>query len=67
MSDVQQVSFYENDVEDAELIGGILVDNRYLICGDCGCTWDLEEEPDAITIVERFDEWVPISIEILGN
>ena len=49
--------------EDTEF-GGILVDNKYVICGCCGGVFELDDEE--IEILKKL-RWVPISDEILGE
>lgn len=53
-----QVKFHQGDGE----FGGILIDNRYLICGCCGGVFDLEEDD---IIIEKVYEWIDISDTIL--
>ena len=49
--ETKQVKFYETEYEDPEMLYGILLDNRYLVCACCGGFWDLEYDPDEICIV----------------
>lgn len=59
---VEQVKFYH--FEDDEIYGGILVDNRYVICGCCGSVFDLED--GEVEIWENL-AWVDLNKEILGD
>lgn len=67
----QQVKFTitNKDGKETKELGGILVDNRYLICGCCGGVYDLEDDPneykEEIHIVAHYDVWVNISDWIL--
>lgn len=49
--------------DEGELLGGILVDNKYIICGCCGGVIDDLEE---IEIVEYCKDWLDISEAIKG-
>ena len=57
--EVKQVIFRDED----ELFGGILIDNKYIICGCCGGVIDDFEE---IEIVEYHKDWLDISEVIKG-
>lgn len=59
--EVKQVKFYETEYEEPEMLYGILLDNRYLICSCCGGVWDLEYDPDEICIVEIYEDWEDFS------
>lgn len=59
--EVKQVKFYETEYEEPEMLYGILLDNRYLICSCCGSVWDLEYDPDEICIVEIYEDWEDFS------
>lgn len=71
---VKQIRF-EDLVGD--VYGGLLVDNKYIICGHCGdiiedfCPLDedIENFRDKYNckIIEIYDKWVPLSDEIIGN
>lgn len=65
--EAKQVLFYDKDNQ--ESYGGVLIDNRYLVCGCCGGVFDLEDEDDrtSVEIVDNYAEWVNISDEIVGN
>lgn len=43
--------------------GGILVDNKFVICGCCGGVFGLDE----IEILVKYENWVSISDEITGE
>lgn len=58
----QQVKFHLEGEEG--FLGGILIDNRYLICGCCGGVYDLTE--DIVMIDEYYDDWSDISDYIYG-
>lgn len=51
-------------IEKDEEYGGILVDNKYVICGCCGGVFELDD--GEVEILEKL-RWVPISEEILGE
>lgn len=59
--EVKQVKFYETEYEEPEMLYGILLDDRYLICSCCGSIWDLEYDPDEICIVEIYEDWEDFS------
>lgn len=59
---VEQVYFYH--YADGKFYGGILVDNKYVICGCCGSVFDLEE--GEIEISDKLP-WINISEAILGD
>ena len=59
---VEQVYFYH--YADDKFYGGILVDNKYVICGCCGSVFDLEE--GEIEIAVKLP-WVNISDAISGD
>ena len=60
---VSQVKFLDN--ENNVTLGGILVDNEYIICGCCGGRIYLDNEQ--YEIIEYYNTWVPLSDEIIGN
>lgn len=59
--ETKQVKFYETEYEEPEMLYGILLDNRYLVCSCCGSVWDLEYDPDEICIVEIYEDWEDFS------
>lgn len=59
---IEQVYFYHS--EDDEFYGGILIDDKYVICGCCGGVFDLED--GKIKIYEKLP-WIDISEAILGD
>lgn len=59
--ETKQVKFYETEYEEPEMLYGILLDNRYLVCSCCGSVWDLEYDPDEICIVEIYEGWEDFS------
>lgn len=64
--ETKQVKFHI--VGEEGFYGGILINNRYLICGCCGGVYDLEQDEefeDEVVIDEYFDFWVPLSEYIL--
>jgi len=61
---VEQIVFVETDTDNPPF-GGILIDDHYVICGDCGGVFDLAE--GEVEIIKRFPNWVPISEEIKGD
>lgn len=64
--ETKQVKFYETEYENPEMLYGILLDNRYLICACCGGFCDLKYDPDEICIVKIYDNWVDFS-EVLRD
>ena len=64
---VEQVKFKEFGTDN--WVGGIVIDDRYLICGCCGGVYDLSDTDDSADIEEvvRFETWVDISYEIKGE
>ena len=61
---VKQIRF--RDLENNVTLGGILVDNEYIICGCCGGRIYLEDMEE-FEIMEIYDKWVSLSDEIIGN
>lgn len=49
------------EVED-EVLGGILVNGEYIICGCCGSVFEVDE----VTILKELS-WINISEDILGD
>lgn len=60
---IKQIKF--KDLENNVILGGILVDNEYIICGCCGGKIDLDD--DQYDIVEIYPNWVDLTDEIIGN
>ena len=56
----QQVKFKDSE---GQILGGILVNNEFIICGCCGGVFEVEE----VTILERYKVWLNISDEIKGE
>lgn len=50
-------------LDDTEPRGGILLDNGCIICGCCGGLF----EPEDYIIIEKYDYWVPLTNEIIGD
>ena len=58
-----QVKFID---EDGSIHGGILVDDKYLICACCGGVFDLtEEHEEPFKILEKYNYWVDFSEGII--
>lgn len=57
--EVKQIIFRD----EGELFGGILIDDKYIICGCCGGVIDDLTE---IEIVEYCEDWLDISETIKG-
>lgn len=57
---IKQVKFKAKDED--EILGGILIDNEYVICGCCGSVF----EKDDVEIIQTL-KWIPISDEIIGD
>lgn len=59
----QQVKFHLKG--EKGFLGGVLIDNRYLICGCCGGVYDLTEDIGSfnpeVRIDEYYDDWSDIS------
>lgn len=66
---IQQVKFTSFDEDDNEYfdLGGILVDDEYIICGCCGTVFPLDELRENGIIKYEILPWVNISNEILGE
>lgn len=47
---------------DGEILGGIMVDDKYIICGCCGGVFEVDE----VTIIKSL-AWINISDAILGD
>jgi hypothetical protein len=47
---------------DGEILGGIMVDNKYIACGCCGGVFEVDE----VTIIKVLT-WINISDAILGD
>ena len=64
--ETQQILFQDGE---ANLLGGILLNDRYIICGCCGGVIDLEDPDDSegVAIIRKFSIWVDISSEIIGE
>lgn len=56
----RQVKFKDPD---GEILGGILVNDEFIICGCCGGVFEMEE----VTILHRYPDWINISDEIKGE
>lgn len=56
--ETKQVKFMD---EEGEIFGGILVDGEYIICGCCGGVIEWNE----VTILEKYNNWVNISDNIM--
>ena len=59
----QQVKFWDDD--NKKWFGGIMVDNKYIICGCCGSVYECNELKKEKII--PYDAWINISDEILGD
>ena len=60
---IKQVKFYDRDND--QWLGGIMVDNDYIICGCCGGTFEVNElEASEIIILKT---WIDISDAIIGE
>ena len=60
----KQIKF--RDTDNDAILGGILIDDRYIICGCCGGVIDLNEEDCGAEILERYP-WINISDAIVGE
>ena len=58
--ETKQVKF--KDFE-GNILGGIMIDNKFVICGCCGGVFEMEE----IEILEVYKVWLNISDEIRGE
>lgn len=62
----KQIAFKLKD-EEADVIGGIgyFEDDKLVevICGCCGSTF----EPDEITLITIYNNWIDLTTEILGD
>lgn len=59
---VKQVKFLDAD---RHIHGGILVDDKYIICGCCGGVFDVKD--DEIEIIEVYENWVSFEEEIVDS
>ena len=56
----RQVKFID---ENETVLGGIMINDDYIICGCCGGVIETED----VTILEIYDTWINISEEIIGE
>lgn len=54
----RQITFRILSEETDEVYGGILFDERWIICGCCGAVIDSYEED--VEILQEFEEWCPL-------
>jgi nitrite reductase/ring-hydroxylating ferredoxin subunit len=59
---VKQCKFKD---EEGNILGGILIDNEYVICGCCGAVFDVNDSD--CEVIEVYRNWVNISDEIMGE
>ena len=57
----QQVKFRREG--DVNYFGGILVDDKYIICGCCGVVTELKN----VVEIFPYSKWIDISNEIMGE
>ena len=60
----QQVQFNDKNIGEGEMLGGIMVDNEYIICGCCGGIFEVEEVGKENIFPLK---WINISEEIKGE
>lgn len=56
----QQIKFID---EEGSVLGGILIDDEYIVCGCCGGILEVKE----VEIIKYYNDWVNISEEIIGE
>ena len=61
---VEQIIFIDHGAEELGETGGILVDDTYIICGECGGVLLVEDEE--IEIIHHFSKWASIDEAIRG-
>ena len=61
--EIKQVKFKDTNFEGNNILGGIMVDNKFVICGCCGGVFEVEE----VEILEVYKVWLNISDEIRGE
>ena len=64
MDFAKQVKVHFVDDDDDCFVGGILLPNGILICGNCG---GLIEDSDDYEIVEEYKTWVDVSEFVIGE
>lgn len=61
---VEQVAFWDEETQN--YLGGIMIDKKYIICGECGGVLTIGEAVQAED-VKPYDDWVDISDNIMGG
>lgn len=61
---MRQVQF--RDLENNDILGGIMLDNGDVICGCCGGVFSADEEGKTFEIL-KFYSWLDISDSIMGE
>lgn len=62
---VQQIRFRDLYGEPSISVGGILINDEYIICGCCGGIF--ENDKEEIEILEKYDDWVDLDYMIKGE
>lgn len=64
--ELKQIKFYDH--ENDALVGGFLLEDGSVVCGECGGIILADElEDHGIEILEIYNNWVSLSEEIMGN
>lgn len=58
---MKQIKFRDN--ESGDIIGGILLDDGNVLCGECGSVL----ERDDVKILKEYPYWVALSETIIGD
>lgn len=59
----QQIKFHVQGEQSNH--GGILVDDKYIICGCCGSVFEMDDEE--VIVIEKYNYWVALDDEIIGE
>lgn len=59
----KQVKFHCIDDDDDKVYGGILMDNKYVICGCHGGVFNIED----VVILQTYNDWMDLSESIIGE
>ena len=61
---VEQVAFWDEEAQN--FLGGIMIDKKHIICGECGGVLTIGEDVQAEN-VKPYGDWVDISDSIMGG
>lgn len=57
----QQIKF--RFIDEGRAFGGILVDDKFVICGCCGTVVDIK----GVVILQTYNDWMDLSESIMGD